>query len=202
VRPNVKIHLIFNKEVPKFWLSTIKLALKGCALAVRLNTTFNPSSRPEKEERQITMDAHASSSAVVASQTDHGADRRRYPRLVFSPKDGVTAGLYFTTPYNAPLFIQAMVMNLSRGGLGMGILRDEMGGLNLVEGERLTVAELRIAYRRVSLALETEAQIRWTIDAEYLEHICFGCAFNAPGETLEQNLTRFVEANFPQLTLG
>jgi hypothetical protein len=148
------------------------------------------------------MDVQATSPAVAAPQAADGADRRRYPRLVFSPKDGVTAGLCLSTTGDTPLFIQAMVMNLSRGGLGMGIPRDEMGGLILTEGDLITVSELRMAYRQVKLALETEAQVRWTIDADYLDHLCFGCAFKAPGETLEQNLARFVEVNFPHLTLG
>lgn len=148
------------------------------------------------------MEAQATSSAVAAPQDAYGADRRRYPRLVFSPKDGVTAGLCFTNLGDTPLFIQAMVMNLSRGGLGMAIPRDEMGGLILAEGELFTVSELRIAYRQAKLTLETEAQVRWTIDADYVDHICFGCAFNAPGETLEQNLARFVEVNFPHMRLG
>ena len=149
------------------------------------------------------MEVQATSSALAAPQAADGVDRRRYPRLVFSPRDGVTAGLRFTAPGDdTPLFIQAMVMNLSRGGLGMGIPRDEMGGLKLAEGDLFTVSELRIAYRQVFAVLEAEAQVRWTIDADYVDHICFGCAFNAPGETLERNLVRFVEMNFPHLTLG
>jgi hypothetical protein len=95
-----------------------------------------------------------------------------------------------------------MVMNLSRGGLGMGIPRDEMGGLKITEGDLFTVSELRIAYRQVAVTLESEAQVRWTIDADYVDHICFGCAFNKPGEALDRNLVQFVEVNFPHLTLG
>ena len=148
------------------------------------------------------MEAQATSPAVATPQAAFGDDRRRYPRLVFSPKDGVTAGLCFTTPGDTPLFIQAMVMNLSRGGLGMAIPRDEMGGLMLSEGNLFSVSELRIAYRQVNLVLETEAEVRWTIDADYLDHICFGCAFKISDETLEQNLARFVEVNFPHLSLG
>jgi hypothetical protein len=118
--------------------------------------------------------------------------------------DGVTAGLTFTTLTSEEkrLPIQAMVMNLSRGGLGMGIPRDEMGGLSLAEGDRFEVVELRIAYRQVRLALTTQAEIRWTIDADYLDHVCFGCAFIQPGDPLGQHLARFVADNFPHLELG
>ena len=144
--------------------------------------------------------------AAAVQQTDtsqkSGAERRRYPRLVFSPKDGVTAGLCFSTREGATFPVQAMVMNLSLGGLGMGIPRDEMGGGRLVDGELLTVNELRIAYRQVSLPLEVEAQIRWHIDAEYIDHICFGCAFSNTSDALRKQLAGFVEYNFSQFELG
>lgn len=132
---------------------------------------------------------------------DSGAERRRYPRLVFSPQDGVTAGVCFSTPEGGYFPVQAMVMNLSHGGLGMGIPREELGGLTLAEKDLFTVVELRIAYRQVRLALEVAAQIRWTIDTDYIDHICFGCAFHGPDHALRQQLTSFVTYNFPHLEL-
>ena len=131
-----------------------------------------------------------------------GAERRRYPRLVFAPMDGVTAGLEFAAPNGPPMAVQAMVMNLSRGGLGMGIPRDEMGGLQLAEGDFFRVAELRIAYRQVNLSLDTEAEIRWYLDADYLNHVCFGCAFHPTGEKLTEKLRGFIESHFSHLTLA
>jgi hypothetical protein len=149
------------------------------------------------------MEAHQSTTLAEAASAS-GAERRCYTRLVFSPMDGVTAGLALTTPTSAEkrLPIQAMVMTLSRGGLGMGIPRDEMGGQTLVEGDRFEVVELRIAYRQMRLALTTQAEIRWAIDADYLDHLCFGCAFTQPGDPLGQRLARFVADNFPSFELG
>jgi hypothetical protein len=142
--------------------------------------------------------------AVAEAATVTGADRRRYPRLVFSPLDGVTAGLSFENPAleQDPLPIQGMVMNLSHGGLGLGIPRDEMGGLTLAEGDLFEVVELRIAYRQVRLPLAAQAEIRWHIDAEYLDHICFGCAFQRIDAPLGERLRRFIGDNFPHLELG
>jgi hypothetical protein len=142
--------------------------------------------------------------AVTEAATATGADRRRYPRLVFSPLDGVTAGLSFENPAleQNPLSIQGMVMNLSRGGLGLGIPRDEMGGLVLAEGDLFEVVELRIAYRQKRLALAARAEIRWHIDADYLDHICFGCAFQRIDAPLGERLRHFVGDNFPHLELS
>jgi hypothetical protein len=157
---------------------------------------------PEKSKGNFEMDIHPSSLAVSQASVFQDDERRRYPRLVFSPTDGVTAGTCFTTSANPPLSIRAMVMNLSRGGLGMGIPRKEMCGLSLIDGDLFTVSELHIAHRQGRVALEAEAQIRWHIDADELDQICFGCAFNAPSGALEQKLIHFVESNFPHLTLG
>lgn len=151
------------------------------------------------------MQANDSACATAACATTTqpaGAERRRYPRLVFAPGDGVTAGLSFAVPDGTTLNIQAMVMNLSQGGLGMGIPRDEMGGLTLVEKALFHVAELRIAYRSVSLPLATAAQIRWFIDADYLDHVCFGCAFQHRDDRLVTQLRDFIDANFPHLALA
>ena len=84
----------------------------------------------------------------------------------------------------------------------MGIPRKEMDGLILIDGDLFTVSELNIAHRQVHVALEAEAQIRWHFDADELDQICFGCAFNAPSGSLEQKLIHFVESNFPHLSLG
>ena len=142
--------------------------------------------------------------AAADAATAADADRRRYPRLVFSPLDGVTAGLSFENPTleQNRLPIQGMVMNLSRGGLGLGIPRDEMGGLTLKEGDQFEVIELRIAYRQVRLALAARAEICWHIDADYLDHICFGCAFQQIDTPLGERLNRFIGDNFPHLELG
>lgn len=144
----------------------------------------------------------ANASASSPTTPKSGAERRRYPRLVFSPKDGVTTGLCFSALDGAKFPIQAVVMNLSWGGLGMGVPREEMGGLTLAPGDRLTITELRIVYRQVRLALGVTAQIRWTVAADHIDHICFGCAFNAPGDRLRQQLNGFVEYNFPHLALA
>jgi hypothetical protein len=148
------------------------------------------------------MDPHPTSLALSQASAIHGDERRCYPRLVFSPVDRVTAGMCFAAHADTPRTIQAIVMNLSRGGLGMGIPRKEMGGLVLVDGDLFTVSELQIGSRQVHVALEAEAQIRWHIDAHKLDQICFGCAFSAPTDALEQKLIHFVESNFPHLTLG
>lgn len=151
------------------------------------------------EAANVTTTASTASAHHPSSKS--GAERRRYPRLVFSPKDGVTAGVCFSTPEGDYFPVQAMVMNLSYGGLGMGIPREELGGLTLAEEDLFTVVELRIAYRQVRLPLEVAAQIRWTVDADYIDHICFGCAFHGPGHALREQLNGFVTYNFPHLDL-
>ncbi|MDJ0782767.1 MAG: PilZ domain-containing protein [Desulfosarcinaceae bacterium] len=140
--------------------------------------------------------------ATVALQSTPAANRRRYPRLVFAPADGVTATLRFTARDAEPTTIEAMVMNLSRGGLGMGIQRTDMGPVTLTNGDRFTILALRIPHRQVRQHLETAAQIRWYVDADTTDLVCLGCAFQAPGADLNQRLTRFVETNFVHLILA
>jgi hypothetical protein len=77
-----------------------------------------------------------------------------------------------------------------------------MGGLTLVVGDQFEVVELRIVYRQMRLALTTQAEIRWAIDSDYLDHVCFGCAFTRSGDLLGQRLARFVADNFPHFELG
>lgn len=107
--------------------------------------------------------------------------------MFFSKEEGPVAAFTFA---GAPeTVITAVVMDLSLGGLGLSIRKDE-NPVNV--GDRLILSEIRGA-KGLEIA-DTEMEVRWLHNYEKLTHILFGCEFLVPSELLRNQIQEFINS--------
>jgi len=116
-------------------------------------------------------------------QTDQ-CERRQYKRIFFSLKDGPTAIFNFSANHSKA--ISATVMDLSIGGLGLCLKKDD--GLIKI-GRHLRLTEIKGVNFLKSVA-DIEMEIKWLRSYDTFQHSLFGCEFlnisNAGKEDIQQ----------------
>jgi len=116
-----------------------------------------------------------------------GAEKRECKRMFFSKDDGPIAIFTFVdTPEKS---ITTIVMDLSMGGLGLSIRKDQ-SSVNV--GDRMLLSEIRGA-KGLDIA-DVEMEVRWLHNYEKLTHILFGCEFADPSESLRIQIQEFINS--------
>lgn len=123
---------------------------------------------------------------LIMNQQD--SDRRRYPRVFFSPGDGVCGTFSFPTLGIESL--NANISDLSLGGLFFSVNRNY--GFHLDLDTPATLTEIT-----TSLSFQLKTRINLTVrriqDFDILEVIGFGCEFTGIPEEDEEKLARFIQ---------
>jgi len=114
------------------------------------------------------------------------SERRHFKRIFFSMKDGPSAVFNFSENYRKA--ITATVMDLSIGGLGLSIKKDE--GL-IKEGEHLRLTEIK-GVRYLKSIADIEMEIKWLRNYESFQHILFGCEFVYISDICRQDIQQFI----------
>jgi len=99
------------------------------------------------------------------------AERRRYKRMFFSIEEGPVA--VFTVPDSKGRIFTAIIMDLSPGGLGLSVKKDE----NIIKpGECLILAEIK-GTKGLESVKDIETEVKWIQNFKAFKHILLGCEF-------------------------
>ena len=116
------------------------------------------------------------------------SERRQYNRMFFSKQDGPVAS--FTLPDPHEKTISAIVMDLSLGGLGLSIRKNE----NMVNiGDHLILTKIKGSTGLQTIA-NIETKVRWIQNYENFDHILFGCEFLNASESLREQIQQFINS--------
>ena len=98
-------------------------------------------------------------------------DKRKYKRYIFPNDEKMLISLYLAGNSST---IEARLLNVSEGGLGLAVARDEKGGVEV--DSSLMIKGLENVPQLQGL-IETELKIRWVLDHDPLKNLGVGCEF-------------------------
>lgn len=116
-------------------------------------------------------------------------ERRVSSRIFFSMKDGPTA--LFTLPGLNDETITATIMDLSAGGLGLSLRKEE--NIKINEGDSVILTEIK-NIEELEAVTNIEMEIRWLRNYEAFKHILFGCEFLNISEPVGEQIRKFVDS--------
>ncbi len=114
------------------------------------------------------------------------SERRQFKRIFFSMKDGPSAVFNFSGKYRKT--ITATIMDLSIGGLGLSIKKDES---LIKEGEHLRLTGIK-GVRYLESVADIEMEIKWLRNYESFQHILFGCEFVDISDICREDIQQFI----------
>ena len=124
-------------------------------------------------------------------------ERRRHRRAIYSLQEGLIGS--FIAPGADGGTVLAPILNLSAGGIGFALVRGHENGIR--PGDRLVLQELRIQTESCRRSLEINSDlslvVRWILNAEFLDHVGFGCEFIDPTDQQQNRIRDFLEAVYP-----
>lgn len=121
------------------------------------------------------------------------SERRRYPRTVFTPEEGIHANFIVTrNPRQARV---AQVMNLSLGGLGLVVARAQKN--DITPGARLMVRDISVEHGESVNLSYLEMDVMWMLDHDFLDNVGFGCRFSDQKDKSIKLLMAFMRQQFP-----
>lgn len=97
-------------------------------------------------------------------------ERRKYERIVFSDKDGMTGIFKIQEPYEK--FVTVHIMDLGEEGMGVA-LEQNTESEQLYEEEHVILTELQ-DHPELRFLLNVEMEVRWTLNLKYP---AAGCEF-------------------------
>lgn len=97
---------------------------------------------------------------------------RKHKRILFSAKEGVRCDLVIGGSGDGK--IRANIMNLSQGGVGLSVRKDE--GAAIHEGSRITIAEI-LGLEDLRVIENVSMEVRWVLKDDILAHMGMGCQF-------------------------
>ncbi len=97
----------------------------------------------------------------------------------------------FTVPGMQGKIISAIVMDLSVGGLGLSIRKDET--IAIKANDRMKLKEIK-GERNLRFVSDLEVYIRWVQNYKAFKHILFGCEFAEPSETVKNQVQDFINS--------
>ena len=120
---------------------------------------------------------------------DEKKERRRFQRIFFSLKDEIIG--IFSFPDLQRGVLKAHIINISEGGMGLALTKDEKNRIK--KGDRVTLSQIR-GINGLEPLIHVEAEIRWILDDPPLELIGFGCEFLNVTDSLQDTLRIFIDS--------
>lgn len=121
------------------------------------------------------------------------AEKRRYQRCVFTQAEQVKGSLVLLN--GTQLKKEAVIMDLSRNGIGLAISKRENG--NIHSGDLLRLARIYAVDEETWINLDITLKIIWVLNHGFLDNIGFGCEFQAPPDVTIHHLVDFINSVFP-----
>lgn len=122
-----------------------------------------------------------------------GRERRILPRAIFSAEENLTAVARSTSDEAHQMALK--VMNISRGGLGLAIHRDQVNGI--YSGDRLILNSLTIGVTDKMVPCMMDMEVAWILDHKYLDNVGIGCKFLGNNQTAIEDIVTFINETFP-----
>lgn len=116
-------------------------------------------------------------------------ERRLYKRMFFSMETGPVA--VFTIPGMQGKTVSAIVMDLSVGGLGLSIRKEETTAIKI--NDRMKLKEIK-GERNLRFVSDLEVYVRWLQNYKSFKHILFGCEFADPSQTVKNQVQEFINS--------
>ncbi len=115
-------------------------------------------------------------------------ERRQHKRMFFSKKDGPVA--IFSPPDREDEIVTAIVMDLSTGGFGLSIRKEEY---RVTIGDRLILTDLK-GLAGLQFIVNIETEVKWLQDYKNFDHILFGCEFMNVSESFRKGIGEFINS--------
>jgi c-di-GMP-binding flagellar brake protein YcgR len=116
-----------------------------------------------------------------------GKERRRYHRIFFSREDGISATFAFSDPQKG--LLTAQIINLSEGGLGLALSKNEKKRIG--KGDHLILSRLT-GIKGLEPLINVEVEIRWILENQSLEFVGLGCQFFDSPESMQEEIRTFI----------
>jgi len=123
------------------------------------------------------------------AMSEHKPERRRYKRVFFSNQDDLTGILKFSG--NHEVFLTAFIKDLSEGGLGFAVKRDQKN--KIITGSQLTIKKIR-GSKHLDFITDLNLEVIWVFDCDELEHVGFGCRFLDMPKAFREKIRNYVKA--------
>lgn len=125
-----------------------------------------------------------------------GCEQRREARVLFSRQEQVTCHLSF--PGNTKTILKAIVLNMSRRGIGLAL--DRNNDFAIQRGMLLDLNKIRIFMDKTERELEfhenIKVQVQWVMDDTVVNQIGIGCKYINWMPAIHQKICHFVNSAF------
>jgi c-di-GMP-binding flagellar brake protein YcgR len=120
-------------------------------------------------------------------------ERRRFARAVFTKEEKIEASLSFSDNNKDQRNVQ--VMNMSKGGIGLTIKREDVEGIKI--GACLKIDAIMLNESESVNFSGLEIEVAWVMDYTFLENVGFGVEFINPNEKDINVLLKAINTLFP-----
>lgn len=116
-------------------------------------------------------------------------NRRKHQRAIFSIDDDIKG--VFTVPGSEKKAFTAHILNISEGGIQITLDRKDEKKLSM--GEFVVLLQIK-GPDPLKYLVNIDAQVKWILSHEILEHIGAGCEFKNISKSSCEQIAAFVEA--------
>lgn len=117
-------------------------------------------------------------------------EQRKFKRFYFSNHEMIRAVFSFSD--DKELIIDSKVLNLSESGLGLVVRRNAGNAANdLKDGDILHLKEI-VGAPDLKFIREIKSEIRWVVNAQWMDNIGFGCEFINISAELRKKIRSFI----------
>lgn len=116
-------------------------------------------------------------------------ERRKNKRIFFSLEDGAKGIIAFPDPRRGVLV--AHIVNISEGGMGLAMNREDDAGLK--KGELIVITHIT-GMKGLEQIVNVDAVVRWVFKDPAWEYTLFGCEFLDLREDIRRALASFIDS--------
>ena len=116
-------------------------------------------------------------------------NRRKHTRAIFSIDDDITG--IFSVPGGNNHSFTAHILNLSEGGIQITMNRKDQKKIS--EKEKIVLLQIK-GPDPLRFLVNIDAQVKWMLSHEMLEHVGAGCEFINISQTSCEQIATFVNA--------
>lgn len=119
-------------------------------------------------------------------------EQRKFKRFYFPTHEMIRA-VFSSSGDREPTF-DSKVLNLSELGLGLVVRKGEADAANdLKDGDVLHLKEI-VGNPDLEFIREIKSEVRWTVNAPWMDNIGFGCEFVSVSDELREEIRSFISA--------
>ena len=121
--------------------------------------------------------------------SEYKPEKRIYKR-VFFPNQNDLAGILRLSD-NHEVFLTAIIKDLSEGGLGFAVKRDQNN--KIITGSQLTLKNIR-GSEHLTFMTDLKLEVMWVLDCDELKNVGIGCRFLDIPQAGREKIRNYVKA--------